>query len=108
MSSNKENLKSTFSHFIALGWFKLVDFSIEWNCAGNLITENFVMSAAHCMMLDQRKPNVVRLGDVDLNSEEDNHNVQQFYVYRIFKHPAYNYDTNENDIALIQLRGSVV
>jgi len=85
----------------------LVDFSIAWNCAGNLITENFVMSAAHCMLLDGRKPNVVRLGDVDLNSEEDNHNVQQFYVYKIFKHPAYNYDTNENDIALIQLRGSV-
>jgi hypothetical protein len=66
------------------------------------------MSAAHCMLLDGRKPNIVRLGDVDLNSAEDDHFVQQFYVYRIFKHPEYNYDTNENDIALIQLRGSVM
>ena len=66
------------------------------------------MSAAHCMLLDGRKPNIVRLGDVDLNSEEDNHHVQQFYVYRTIKHPDYNYDTNENDIALIQLRGKVL
>lgn len=66
------------------------------------------MSAAHCMLLNGRKPNVVRLGDVDLNSPLDDQYIQQFGIYSIFQHPMYNYDTNEHDIALVRLRGKVL
>lgn len=66
------------------------------------------MTAAHCTLVDGRQPNVVRLGDVDLNSPLDDQYVQQFGIQSIVKHPEHNYDTNENDIALIRLRGNVV
>jgi hypothetical protein len=60
------------------------------------------------MLVDGREPNVVRLGDIDLNSPIDDQYVQQFGIRKTFKHPEYNYDTNENDIALVQLRGKVL
>ncbi|KAG5673169.1 hypothetical protein PVAND_003237 [Polypedilum vanderplanki] len=97
-----------FSHIAAIGWLKWSDFSVAWNCGGNLITESFVMSAAHCMMVDGRKPNVVRLGDIDLKSNLDDLFVQQFGIHSIIKHPEYSAFTNQNDIALIRLRGNVI
>lgn len=97
-----------FSSIAAIGWLQWSDFSVAWNCAGNLITESFVMSAAHCMKIDGRSPNVVRLGDVDLKSPFDDSFIQQFGIFSTHVHPNYVQEANENDIALIRLRGRVL
>lgn len=106
---NGEDVKPfEFSHMAAIGWLRWIDFSVTWNCGGSLITENYVMSAAHCLSLEGRPPNVVRLGDIDLNSPFDDAFVQQFGVQNVILHPNYDYDSNQNDIGLIQLLGSVM
>jgi Trypsin len=97
-----------FAHMAAIGWVRWSDFSISWNCAGSLITENFVVSAAHCMQYNNLPPNLVRLGDVDLNSNMDDDHIQQFAISNIIKHPEYDAETNQNDIALIKLLGQVL
>jgi hypothetical protein len=97
-----------FSHMAAIGWLTWFDFSVKWNCGGSLITEKFVLSAAHCMNFNGIRPNVVRLGDIDLNSSHDDQFVQQFGVQNVIVHPSYDYSDNKNDIALIQLLGTVV
>ena len=97
-----------FPHMAAVGWLSWYDFSVKWNCGGSLITENFVMSAAHCMNFNGLEPNVVRLGDIDLESSDDDAFMQQFGVQKIFIHPRYDVNDNSNDIGLIRLLGSVV
>lgn len=97
-----------FPHMAAIGWLKWNNFEVDWNCGGALITETFVLTAAHCTSNDGRKPNVVRMGDVDLTSPLDNFYIQQFGIRNIVKHPLYSVSTNDNDIALIQISGQVV
>ena len=37
-----------FAHIAAIGWTE-DDGSIFWNCAGSLVTESFLLTAAHCV-----------------------------------------------------------
>lgn len=97
-----------FSHMAAIGWLKWNDFAVDWNCGGALVTDKFVLTAAHCQSVDGRQPNVVRLGDVDLTSSHDDLHVQQFGILSIVRHPSYKSTGNNHDIALIQIKGQVV
>ncbi|KAK9718667.1 Trypsin [Popillia japonica] len=71
---------------------------------GILISERFILTAAHCVVRDDRKlPSIVRLGKIDLLGDSDNATAQDIPVEERIIHPEYKSYKLGKDIALLRL-----
>ncbi|BES99033.1 Tryp_SPc [Nesidiocoris tenuis] len=98
-----------FPHMALIGYG---DYPIRWRCAGSLINERWVISAAHCTVTaDNLVAKYVLLGDLNVTSniDERQHKAEP-KIYQIVghrNHPDYKKPLVYNDIALYKLNQTV-
>ncbi|KYQ48361.1 Serine protease snake [Trachymyrmex zeteki] len=88
-----------FPHMAVIGYGKQ---DVSWQCGGSIISENFILTAAHCMESPDKGPaSKVRVGLIDLLAPGDA--VQERNVAERIKYPDYKSSVKYYDIALIKL-----
>ncbi|EAT42843.1 AAEL005654-PA [Aedes aegypti] len=103
----KPALIKEFAHMGAIGWTQ-TDGKVLWHCGGTLIWMDYVLTAAHCIV-DHRdvRPDIVRFGDLNLETDDDDEYAQQYKIIQIFRHPLHRFGVKYHDIALLKLESSV-
>ncbi|XP_071512547.1 uncharacterized protein [Panulirus ornatus] len=71
-------------------------------CGGSIISDKFILTAAHCVDGLSEEQLEVRVGDHDLTTNDVSRE-QSFPVHEIIQHPSYNHKTTDSDIALLKL-----
>lgn len=96
-----------YPHLALIGYDGKTDETL-WLCTGSLISEEFVLIAAHCAYTPVwGVPKYVRTGNVQLSTNEDSSVVQDFTIKQLLSHPEFKHPSYYNDIALIMLNRKV-
>lgn len=92
-----------YPHMAALGFWDAEARQVRWQCGGTLISESFILTAAHCLTHSSYGPvRHVRLGEIDL-TDETSTNRQDFQVSFSISHPDYAPPSKYHDIALVEM-----
>lgn len=78
----------------------------KWLCGGTLVSSRHVVTAGHCVH-NRKDLYLVRLGDLDLASDNDGASPIDVVIEKIILHPAYDSKRFTDDIAVIKMERSV-
>lgn len=90
----------------AIGW-RTPDGKVSFKCGGSLISERFVLTAAHCIS-QSSQPNFVLFGLQNLATLTDQSSPVGKKIKRFIRHENFQQNGGkQNDIALIELESDV-
>uniref|UniRef100_A0A8W7Q2R0 Peptidase S1 domain-containing protein n=1 Tax=Anopheles coluzzii TaxID=1518534 RepID=A0A8W7Q2R0_ANOCL len=73
-----------------------------------LIWENFILTAAHCAANDEDvPPDVARMGDLNIYSDDDDEFPQQLRIVKVIRHQQHRFSAKYYDVALMQLEKNI-
>src|SRR5262249_10899556 len=73
-------------------------------CGGSLISDRWVVTAGHCVTMEdeQKRPVLIEADKIDVYvGSNDFKDGKRIKLKRIIRHPQYNADTIDNDIAVL-------